>query len=639
MRLGGQVLVLCCATAQLLAQREDSVRYFFTPVVVEDSAQVRVAAAPTAQIRRQELERIPATTLADAVQGMPGVFVRNYGGLGGLKTVTIRGATASQTTVVLEGIRLNSITNGLVDLGQFPTAILDAISIERGSRSAVWGANSIGGTLEIRLRQPNEGICARGTIGAFGERSVELESSYRIGAHILSALGTVQSSRGNYPFTFNEFGKLQRIERSNGDALLGSGIVQWRLRSSHAQYGMTLLARVSERGAPGAVLQGAIENTAARLSDKELLALASATIGDDKPWALTVALRIFDQFYRDSLARYRGPQGAHDHFFAQDAAVVIELPSAQICGITLGSSVEAYGNTLRGDLYRFGSGSSASRLPVGVVVRSQHVTQLDSSAVLLVESVLRGDHYSDVPSAVVGLLQGRLISKQLPFAIRASVGTGYRPPSFNELYYQNFGSKDIRPEQSLDVGAGIVYRQRSVTVEFDAFTLWVRNQIIAIPRSAITWSVQNAGRVFSRGIEGALHLQGDSWHLRATGTAQSVTYDDPTSFTYGKQVLYTPSMLGMIRFEHQLWKCVRLFAQATYFGIRFTQTDNAPSSALPPVGTMDCSVEYEFPLHNVTVAIRGELLNAFDAQYALIRNFPMPGRAWRFHMTVRWRHM
>ncbi len=638
MRLSGQVLVLCCATAQLLAQREDSVRYFFTPVVVEDSAQVRVVATPTAQIRRQELERIPATTLADAVQGMPGVFVRNYGCLGGLKTVTIRGATASQTTVVLEGIRLNSITNGLVDLGQFPTAILEGISIERGSRSAVWGANSIGGTLEIRLRQPNEGVRARSAIGAFGERSVELESSYRIGAHILSALGTVQSSRGNYPFTFNEFGKLQRIERSNGDALIGSGIVQWRLRSSHAQYSTTFLARVSERGAPGAVLQGAIENTAARLSDKELLAFASATIGDDKQWVLTVALRMFDQFFRDSLARYRGPQGALDRFFARDAAVVIDIPSIQLFGVTFGSSVEAYGNSLRGDLYRFGSGSPASRLQLGVAIRSQRFTQLDSSAVLLVESVVRGDHYSDVPSAVVGLLQGRWIPKQLPFAIRASVGTGYRPPSFNELYYQNFGSRDIRPERSLDVGAGIVYRQHSVSVELDAFTLWVRDQIIAIPRSVITWSVQNAGRVFSRGVEGALHLKGDSWHLRATGTMQSVTYDDPTSFTYGKQVLYTPSLLGMLRFEQQLWGRVRLLSQVSYIGTRFTQTDNAPSSALSPVGTMDCSVEYEFPLHNVTVAVCGELLNAFDAQYAIIRNFPMPGRAWRIHMTLRWRH-
>lgn len=82
-RWSGQVLALCYATAQLLAQRGDSVRYTFAPVVVEDSARVVIPAVPIAQISRPELERLPATTVADAVQGMPGVFVRNYGGLGG----------------------------------------------------------------------------------------------------------------------------------------------------------------------------------------------------------------------------------------------------------------------------------------------------------------------------------------------------------------------------------------------------------------------------------------------------------------------------------------------------------------------------------------------------------------------------
>lgn len=84
LRRCGQVLAAVLATAPVLAQSEDSVRYVFRPVVVEDSAvQAVIRAAPTATLSREELIRLPVITVADAVQGMPGVFVRNYGGLGG----------------------------------------------------------------------------------------------------------------------------------------------------------------------------------------------------------------------------------------------------------------------------------------------------------------------------------------------------------------------------------------------------------------------------------------------------------------------------------------------------------------------------------------------------------------------------
>jgi len=628
----GQILALCCATAHLLAQRGDSVRYTFAPVVVEDSARAVIPAVPIAQISRLELERLPSTTVADAVQGLPGVFVRNYGGLGGLKTISVRGATASQTAVVLEGIRLNAVASGLVDLGQIPTALLESITIERGSRSAVWGANAIGGTVELALRRPDEGIRTRTGIGAFGERTAAIESSISLGEHTLSVLADVQSSRGDYPFTFDEFGTRHRIQRTNGDATLGSGVVRWQWRASPAEFRFTLFGRASDRGAPGAVLQGAIENAAARLTETEFLALASAHLGER--WTLRAAFRSFDQHYRDSLARFRGPNGADDRFIARDAAVVIEPPAMVLAKVSVTPKLEAYANTLRGDLYRFRVGSSATRLQLGAVIGGQYAHQVDSTVAVLLESGVRCDLYSDVPSALTGLLQARWVKARFPVAFRMSITTGYRPPSFNELYYQNFGSLDIRPERSVSVNAGVSYQHDGVQLELDGFALWVRDQIIAVPRSAITWSVQNAGRVFSRGVEGAFRWGNSQWRLSAAGTVQRVTYDDRASFTYGKQVLYTPAVLGMFRIERQIGNDLRVLAQANYIGKRYTQTDNAPSSALPPVGTFDFSVEWSVHIGGVRLAAAGELLNAFDAEYAIIRNFPMPGRMWRLRLQV-----
>ncbi len=634
-RWRGQVLVLLLATAQLVAQYQDSVRFVFRPVIVEDSLRRDVVRAiPRVELLRSTLERIPATTVADAVQGMPGVFVRNYGGLGGLKTVSIRGATASQTAVVLDGIRLNAVSNGLVDLGQVPLALLEQVAVERGSHGARWGAHAVGGTVLLSLRQYAPGVRAQAAIGAFGERSASVDIPAKIANHTMSILADVQYSQGNYPFTLEEFGSVRRAERTNSDALMANAALLWQATSTALCSRVALLARSSQRGAPGAVLQGVIENAAARLDDSEVLVLGLLT-SNAAPWTLRVAGRWFQQHYRDSLARYRGPAGADDRFTAYDGALVLEPPRFTHTNWYVAPFTELYVNTLRGNLYRSGAGSYAQRIQLGVAVEAGTTIITDTTSMLAIESTLRTDAYSDVADAFSGTVQARWMRAQLPIALRMSIGTSYRPPSFNELYYQNFGSTSLRPERGYALSGGIVADLGMLDLEADGFVLWVRDQIIAVPRSAITWSVQNAGRVFSRGVEVLARYDDRVWRLQLSGTIQRTTYDDPTTFTYGKQVIYTPLIIGMLQIERRFWQEATAFVQVNHLGTRYSQTDNAPTSALHSVTTVDVSVRKTLLDGEMRVQASGDVLNLFDAEYAIIRNYPMPGRMWRIRLTVQ----
>ncbi|MCX7930131.1 MAG: TonB-dependent receptor [Chlorobi bacterium] len=636
---GGQVLALAIVTAPLFAQHGDSVRHVFSPVVVEDSlVHTIVHAFPHAELRRAELEKLPATTVADAVSGMPGVFVRNYGGLGGLKTISLRGASATQTVVIFEGIRLNAASNGIVDLGQLPSSLVERITIERGSRSAAWGAGAIGGAIVMALRQPTKHMSATVGIGAFGERLLRCDVAQQWASHVLSVAGDVQYSRGNYPFLFSEFGTTRRIERSNGDAMLGVAALQWQWTSLQWGSSLVVLGRATDRGAPGAVLQGAIENAAARLRESEILTLAKLRYSSNasQEWTLRFAVRRFEQRYLDSLARYRGPNGADDRFSALDAAVVVEFPAVRYTTLSVVPKAEVYLNTLRGNLYRIGAGSYAERLQLGTAIEAGWMHRLDSLGALSIESALRTDHYTDVGTAMTGLLQARWLSGDLPLGIRASIGRSYRPPSFNELYYQNFGSTNVRPEHSLDVNAGVTIATGILRCDLDGFVLWIRDQIIAVPRSAVTWSVQNAGRVLSRGVELLLRWDTNRWSALASATFQQVTYDDPASFTYAKQVIYTPALIGMVRADYAMWESVRIGGQATYLGVRYTQTDNAPSSALDPAFSFDLTMRAMIPYHPVRIECEADVLNVLDVQYAIVRNFPMPGRSWRIRLSFSW---
>jgi outer membrane cobalamin receptor len=635
----GQVLVFTLATAQVLAQRQDSVRVVFRPVLVEDTLATRlVAATPQLTLDRRALERVPVLTVADALQGMPGVFVRNYGGLGGLKTVSIRGATAAQTAVVLEGIRLNSVANGLVDLGQIPLELLEHVTVERGSNSARWGANAVGGALVMRLRLPQEGISGTAAVGAFSERDVTVSAAQRVAAHTISGLLDVQYSRGDYPFTVQQFGETVRLRRTNGDALLVNGAATWGWASDGISARGAFLVRTSRRGAPGAVLQGVIENAAARLNETEMMVIGTLERGEEQfqRWRVHLAGRSFTQHYRDSLARFRGPGGADDRFTAYDGAIVLGMPRMMLGRLFIAPAAELYINTLRGNLYRSGAGSSAERIQLGGALGAGTTFAWDTVSVLAVDAAVRADVYSDVPDALSGSLHARWIHAAWPIALRLGVGTSYRPPSFNELYYQNFGSTDLRPERGVTLSSGIVANVGALRVEMDAFFGWVRDQIIAVPRSAITWSVQNAGRVWSRGVELLARYDDRQWKLTVSGTFQRVTYDDQAAFTYGKQVVYTPSLVGMLHVERMLGERSAVLMQVTYLGTRYSQTDNAPASALNAVGVVDGAIRAVVIEQPLPIELRGEVQNLFDAQYAIIRNFPMPGRSWRLRMVVRW---
>ncbi|MCS6999432.1 MAG: TonB-dependent receptor [Bacteroidota bacterium] len=634
----GQVLVLLLiATAPGTAQHEDSVRRVFRPVVVEDTLLHEIMyALPLAQLPRRMLEQLPVVNVADAIQGLPGVFVRNYGGLGGLKTVSLRGATATQTAIILDGVRLNTATNGLVDIGQIPTALIEQISVERGSRGTLWGAGAMAGTVLLSCRQPRRGASVTGVLGAFGERALTVDVGYHHQQHQFGVIADGVYSQGNYPFLFNQFGSWQRIERRNGDAFLLNAALQWQWKLADYGNSLVVILRSSQRGAPGAVLQGAIEQTAARLDEQELFAIESFAAGDDtNPWRLRIAARWFEQLYRDSLARFRGPQGAYDRFIARDFVAVVEAPRIQLVGWYLEPKVEAYYNTLRGNLYRFGAGSFAERLQFGAAIVAGGTLLDAGSSALIAESGFRADLYSDVADALTGSVQMRWITES-PIGVRLSAGTSYRPPSFNELYYQNFGSIAVRPERSYDINAGVMLQIGHLRCDLDAFTMWIRDQIIAVPRSAITWSVQNAGKVLSRGAELYIQWQQSLLSVVSSLTYQLVTYDDPTAFTYGKQVIYTPSLLGMVRTTYAVGRHLQMLATANYIGKRYSQTDNAPSSALDPVMTVDFSCRLAIEYAGLQGALTLDLLNAFDAHYAIIRNFPMPGRAWRVRLLVGW---
>ncbi|MFH1570491.1 MAG: TonB-dependent receptor [Gemmatimonadota bacterium] len=196
--------------------------------------------------------------LPQILEGAAGVNVRRQGGLGSFSTISIRGSTAEQVQIYLDGVPLNQATGGGVDLGDLPVGGIESVEVYRGAVPARFGGNSLGGVVHLRTR------------GASGERSARLQASAgafgtrRLGAsgsgtwQEWQLLGLVDYEAADNDFRFwddngTEYnrGDDEWSRRVNADFLSLRGLAKAGRRWGPGQVAIHSALDLSQRGIPG----------------------------------------------------------------------------------------------------------------------------------------------------------------------------------------------------------------------------------------------------------------------------------------------------------------------------------------------------------------------------------------------------
>ena len=105
--------------------------------------------APVTVITREEIERRQTKTIVDVLQKVAGGALTNNGGLGQVTSLFLRGTNSGHVSVLLDGIPSGSATLGTTPLENVPLAQVDRIEVVLGPRSSLYGANAIGGVIQI----------------------------------------------------------------------------------------------------------------------------------------------------------------------------------------------------------------------------------------------------------------------------------------------------------------------------------------------------------------------------------------------------------------------------------------------------------------------------------------------------------
>ena len=503
-------------------ERTDSLSHQLREVVVE-ARKPGEDLIPAQTLSGEELHRLNSNSVADALRYFSGVQVKDYGGVGGIKTVNIRSMGTNHTGVVYDGVELGNAQNGQIDLGQFSLDNIEALSLYNGQKSEILQpAKDFGsaGTIYMRTRTPvfNEGETyhARATVrtGSFDllnpSALVELKLSKRVSAS-LSAEWV--NSSGKYKFRYrrvNPAGELAydtTAVRQNGD--INATRIELNTHGTLKSGSWTFKAYNynSERGVPGAIVNN-VWRRGERIWDTNSFVQGRYTGFFGR---FTTLNNIKYAFYRTHYVNNDDKQVKIDNLYKQKEVYISSANEYEIKEFwRVSASYDFLWNTLDADVYGF--------------VKPDRISQF-----LSVATALNLDRFKVQASALATFIHDRIKGQEAPadkhvlspavfmngyplrnkdFSIRAFYKQSFRMPTFNDLYYADMGNSKLSPERVTQYNIGLLYDHTSnriisaARLSADVYYNRVKDKIVAYPKGQqFRWTMLNLGLVDIRGID------------------------------------------------------------------------------------------------------------------------------------------
>ncbi|MCX7607127.1 MAG: hypothetical protein N2170_07695 [Bacteroidia bacterium] len=580
-----------------LPQSEDSTRsYALPPIAIEADVPLRV--------KRWYSDTtgwaIPGSHVVQLLAQAEGVYLRDYGGQGSLKILSIRGMGAPLTAVTFQGLPLRFPTLGLVNLAPFYLAGLREVILSPGGHLEV-SPGAIG-LLALRWRPERSEFRIGWQAGSFGE----IAADFRRESPSFFLQGMALSTENRYPFSEPEPGL-----RENAAYRYLQGA--WAYRKKRFQ--CTGWGYSSTQDIPPPVSVGAATGPAEALYQAHVIHTAEWALGHGAELRLQHAM---EEIRHKDWIGIEGTSALHSF----QALLKGQKGVGGMLKESPSRAVWELGYALYGAIDHVRS----NRMAVGFRFFPRFI-QVEGAGFLSLQRVrewgylraeLRMSSLSRFPLQVSGLVRVGWRS----FGVEGL--RGVRFPSIWERYWVGYGNAALLPEQSWQAqlfGEKQVQRWGFYGALFFAQT---RNRIVTIPLSPVRWQAYSLGYVLSRGLEGRVVYEVARWRFWVSATyLEAREY----SFTRGGLLPYSPPYTAAwgLRLRAPRWT---LSYQGQYVSWRFSSLAATSYSLLPSYVLHGLLIRYTTPSY--AVEIGGE--NLLGAPYQVIQGYPMPGR----RLYLRW---
>lgn len=634
---------------------------------VTDSRNAAVSSsAPLQRVQASALQTEGVASLHEALRAFAGVSVKDYGGIGGMKTVSIRSFGAQHTGVCYDGVTISDAQNGQVDIGRFNIDNMQSVSVETAGSDDIFRSarlNSYAGVLIMKSRRPDfrngpAGVSARMRFASFGTYNPYLNAEARLGRNWSGTFSAnYMDSKGEYPFILRN-GDLscREIRLNSAVRSLASEINVYGTSGRGGDLAFKLSCYGSSRGLPGSVVLY-YQNPTEHLWDSNVMASASY----ERTFQGRCRLKT-DIVYTNSGNRYTNtdmayPEPLDDRYMQNElaaSAVALWTPAA---GTEISFAEDITAGHLESGLAdcvhpsRFVSYSAVAAKYAAARFKVTGGTLITCAADLTREA--GSGHAASGRAHLSPWLSASVrIASVTGLRLRASLKDSYRMPSFNDMYYPRVGGRDLKPEKALQSNLGLVWEHRFAgivrdgaghlaAISADAYYNRVRDKIVARP-SMFIWTMRNVGEVEMAGCDLTASYSGSfaAWIGLRAHAAYSFRYavdiTDPESACYRHQIAYTPRHCGSASASVETpW--VNVCYSVNAVGRRYSLAQNLPEYGIDPYADHCLSVNGGFRFgrrHVWMLHWSAEALNLAGTNYEVIKYYPMPGRNYRITIKI-----
>lgn len=633
---------------------------------------------PAQRLTGNQLQRLNSFSVADAIRYFAGVQVKDYGGIGGLKTVDIRSMGTHHLGVFYDGIQLGNAQNGQIDLGKFSMDNIESISLYNGQKSNIFQpARDFGaaGTIYIRSRKPVFDSLEQTHVkvvfktGSFHLVNPSVLWEQQLSKRInLSFSSEYLQSSGKYRFRYKRVFHDSGTTAWDTTAIRQNGAIEaQRVESGlygnihRGQWNVKTYFYNSGRGIPGAIVNN-VWKRAQRQWDRNLFVQGSFFKNIAPGYDVQVNAK-----YANDYMRYLNPDTTlmyiNNRFHQQEwyASAANKLKLSDHIDINLSADIQW--NTLSSNLAGFvfpkrltslvalASAADFGKLKIQASILGSFVNEY-----IMKGNTSPGDSARAAPVKKELTPAVFLLYRPFTFSslnIRAFYKNIFRMPTFNDLYYTDIGNISLQPEYTHQWNLGFLYDKnfenaflQKIQLQTDFYYNRVSNKIVAVPKGngMYRWMMINIGFVEIKGADmvtdAVVTLPAQALlNLRVAYTyqkAQDFTErknGELQRITYGGQIPYIPWHSGSFT-ANIIYKSWQLNYSFIYTGERYHNSANIAENYEQPWYTSDMSVSKEWAIRRYNFKISGEINNVFNQDYEVVLNYPMPRRNYKIIISV-----
>lgn len=592
-----------------------------------------------AQITKIQIEHLNSVDLGDAVSKLPGVQVKSYGGVNGMKTIQVRGLGGQHTMVVLDGFPLYNAQAGLMDLSNIPMDFIEHLQlIYPLNNTFLLPTSSLHASNLIVIKSNQNSwidssysVKAKISIGSFGFQDYNYLLNIRRKKIQFNTSAKFRSYTGNYPYTLDNYAVSMKERRKNND------LKQLNLQASLIyKIDSSQLLRInynffkSQQGLPGATILYAQTGAQNLKNDVHL-----AQIYYEKNWK-SHQINTYHQYQHQTLV-YEDPNYLNAQHFLKNVFQNQQLSN----GINYTYQNKTWFEFNAGYESQFNQ-LNASHISNNSINRLQQFLSLSGlfkTKIVDLNFLLNQQYISDANPIQNNVYSKYLFNPSVSIAKQLKAHflslwykNAVRLPSFNELYYQNIGNTNLKPEKSNQLVLQYIYnyqiRKNKFFLQSNLFFNQVNNKIVSIPsKNLFVWTIMNVEKVNIYGLDLVFQYNynlSKNWRFDFNHT---YSYQRAIDYSNDKrnQIAYTPihnvNAMYILQFKNYSIS-YNLYWQSKQYALN----ENIEANEVEGYFLHDISLNAAYKIKKHQLSIHLYLKNLANNNYFVVKNYYMPGR-------------